>query len=174
MTTACISAAEGGRGHFGAWRALAAAPAMLGSGLLLLVVLGGAGAWRSTALLGWLGSGGVVFSRVGERMAVRLVCGFRRPSRAERIRLEPVWAAALARCGTPAGEIDWYVQLADVPNAYAAGGRSVAVTTRVVADFLAGRITAHAVEAIFVHDLLTAPTPGLEVNARAGGLVGCA
>jgi STE24 endopeptidase len=174
MTTAPGPAVAAGRGQFAAWRAVAAAPAMLGSGLLLLVVLGGAGAWGSAVWLGWLVSGAVVFSRTGERMAVRLVCGFRRPTPAQRTLLDPVWTAAMARCGTRAGEIDWYVQTSDVPNAYAAGGRSVAVTTRVVADFLAGRITAHAVEAVLVHDLLTAPTPGLEVNARAGGLVGCA
>ena len=47
----------GRRGHHGAWRATAAAPAMLGSLALLLVLFGFLGQWEPVAILGGLVSG---------------------------------------------------------------------------------------------------------------------
>ena len=84
-------------GHFGAWRALTAVPAMVGSVLLLLVLFGWLGEWEGAVLLGWIGSGAAVFSRVGERVAVRVGAGFRRPTKAQVALLAPAWSAALAR-----------------------------------------------------------------------------
>ena len=141
------------RGSFGLWRALAAAPAMVGSLLLMLVLLAGLGRWEGLLLLGWLGSGAMVLRPAGERLAVRIACGFRRPTADQMVLLSPVWAAALQQAGTPAGDVDLYVQHRDEPNAYAAGGRSVAVTSGVLAEFLARRLGEEQMTALLVHEL---------------------
>jgi STE24 endopeptidase len=140
-------------GSFGAWRALASAPAMVGSLLLLLVLLAGLGRWEGLLLLGWLGSGAMVLRPSGERLAVRIACGFRRPTADQMALLSPVWAVALQRAGTSAGDVDLYVQHRDEPNAYAAGGRSVAVTSGVLAEFLARRLGEEQMTALLVHEL---------------------
>ncbi|MDT0263485.1 hypothetical protein [Jatrophihabitans lederbergiae] len=109
-------------GHFGAWRALTAVPAMVGSVLLLIVLFGWMGEWEGAVLLGWIGSGAAVFSRVGESVAVRVAAGSRRPTKAQVALLAPAWSAALARAGLAASEVDFYVQRSREPNAFAAGG----------------------------------------------------
>ena len=73
-------------------------------------------------------------TRVGERTAVRGACRFRSPSPVQVVALQRPWMAALRMTGTAAGEVELYVHTAQVPNAYAAGGRSVAVTSRVGED----------------------------------------
>jgi len=66
-------------GSLGPWRAPAAAPATIGSLPLLLVLFGGMGPrLEGLVLLGWLAFGAVLHSRVGERVAVRVGCGFHR------------------------------------------------------------------------------------------------
>jgi len=140
-------------GSFGLWRALASAPAMVGSLLLLLVLLAGLGRWEGLLLLGWLGSGAMVLRPAGERLAVRTACGFRRPTADQLALLGPAWAAALLRAGTSAADVDLYVQHRDEPNAYAAGGRSVAVTSGVLADYLARRLSQEQMTALLVHEL---------------------
>jgi hypothetical protein len=77
------------------WRAVIAMPAMLGSLLLLLVVFGWAGRWEPVVMLTWLACVAGVCTLVGEGMAVRVGCGFRRPTHQQRTLLEPVWRAAL-------------------------------------------------------------------------------
>ena len=152
--TVSLDAALRRRPHLGAWRALIAAPAMVGSLLLLLLVLfGWLGQWEGLVLLGWLASGAAVFTRVGERMAVRLGYGFRRPSARQAALLGLTWLAVLARCGTPPEEVELYVQRARGANAYATGGRSVAVTTGVAADFLARRLTNDHLSGLLAHEL---------------------
>jgi STE24 endopeptidase len=157
MTTMSVSlpahAAPRRTGHFGAWRALSTVPAMIASLLLLLVLLGWLGEWESVALLAWMASGVAVFSRIGERAAVRVGAGFRRPTRAQSALLAPVWSAALARCGLEARDVDLYVQRSRDPNAFAAGGRSVAVTTGVLARFSAHRMGEEYLVAILTHEL---------------------
>jgi STE24 endopeptidase len=161
MTTISVSLQAGASprhaGHFGAWRALTAVPAMIGSLLLLLVLFGWMGEWEGAVLLRWIGSGAAVCSRVGERVAVRVGAGFRRPTKAHVALLSPAWTAALARAGLTASEVDLYVQLRREPNAFAAGGRSVAVTTGVLAKFRARRLGEEYLVAILTHDPLTAP-----------------
>lgn len=144
-------------GHFGAWRAATSVPAMVGSLLLLLVAFGWMGQWEGLVLLGWLASGTLVFTRIGERAAVTVGCGFRRLPRAQLTAVEPVWTSALARAGVEPHDVDLYVRRTAELNAYAAGGRSVALTTAVVSKFLARRLGSAPMEAILVHDLLTAP-----------------
>jgi STE24 endopeptidase len=102
---------------------------MVGSLLLLLVLFGPMGRWEGLVLLGWLASGAAVFTRVGERVAVRLGCGFRRPPATQAAVLAPLWSVALRSCDVAPGEVDLYAQHTRDPNAYAAGGRSIAVTT---------------------------------------------
>jgi STE24 endopeptidase len=55
--------------------------------------------------------------------------------------------------GTKAGDVELYVQTARVPNAYAAGGRSVAVTSRVLQDYESGRLPEDLLVAVLVHEL---------------------
>ena len=140
-------------GHFGAWRALTAVPAMVSSVLLLLVLFGWLGQWEGALLLGWIGSGAAVFSRLGERVAVRVGAGFRRPTNAQLALLAPAWSSALARAGLAVGEVDLYVQRSREPNAFAAGGRSVAVTTGVLAKFQARRLGEEYLVAILLHGI---------------------
>src|SRR3712207_2409126 len=54
---------------------------------------------------------------------------------------------------TAAGDVELYVQTASVPNAYAAGGRSVAVTSRVLEDHKFGRLPEDQLVAVLVHEL---------------------
>ena len=119
----------------------------------MLVLLAGLGRWEGLLLLGWLGSGALVLRPAGERLAVRMACGFRRPTADQSAVLSSVWATALHRAGTPAGDVDLYVQRWDEPNAYAAGSRSVAVTSGVVAEFLARRLGEELMIALLVHEL---------------------
>jgi STE24 endopeptidase len=103
--------------------------------------------------VGWIGSGAAVFSRVGERVAVRVGAGFRRPTKAQVALLAPAWSSTLARAGLAVGEVDLYVQRSREPNAFAAGGRSVAVTTGVLAKFQARRLGEEYLVAILTHEL---------------------
>ena len=92
-------------------------------------------------------------TRIGERITVRAACRFRSPSPVQVVALQRPWVAALRMTGTAAGDVELYVQTAQVPNAYAAGGRSVAVTSRVVEDYRAGRLSEDQMVAVLVHEL---------------------
>lgn len=157
MTAATLTSASraGSRpiGRVRLSRALAAVPAVIGSLLLLTVLFGWLGRWEAPVLLGWLASGALVRSSVGERMAVRVGWGFRRPSTSETAALAPLWAAAIRQTGTVAGDVDLYVQRCGKANAYTAGARSVAVTTGVLRHFEAHRLTEEQVVAVLVHEL---------------------
>ena len=119
----------------------------------MLVLLGFLGRWECLAVLTWLGAGLFTLTRRGERVAVRLSCGFRRPSGEQVSVLEPVWRRVLARCNVPGGSVDLYVQRSRDVNAYAVGSRSVAVTSAIVSSYQAGRIDATVVEAVLAHEL---------------------
>lgn len=171
MSESSVPPAAAGRdGRFGAWRALTALPAMVGSLLLLVVLFGGLSRWEALVLLGWLAAGAALFTASGERLAVRVGCGFRRPSTAQAVTLAPLWAAALRQSGIAADGVDLYVKRARQPNAYAVGGRSVAVTTGIVEEHLAHRLAADELVAVLVHDLLTAPTPRSSVAVPVSAL----
>jgi STE24 endopeptidase len=147
---------DGGRGQtvrYGLCRAIAGTPAMLGSLLLLLVAFGALDPWAGLLLLGWAACGAVTMTRPGERVAVRAACRFYSPSPALAAALQPPWAAALRMSGTAAIDVDLYVQHDRRPNAYAAGGHSVAVTSRVVEDYQAGRLPEDQMVAVLVHEL---------------------
>jgi STE24 endopeptidase len=140
--------------RFGLWRAVEAAPAMLGSLLLLTLVSVTLGRWVGLLIpLAWAAGAAAMMTRAGERMTVRAACGFRRPSPAQAASLRPAWSAALAVTGTATGDVELYVQTARAPNAYAAGGRSVAVTSRVVEDHATGRLPEGQLVAVLAHEL---------------------
>ena len=86
-------------------------------------------------------------------MTVRVAYGFHRPSARQEAALQPAWATALRVTGTTAGDVNLFVQTARMPNAYAAGGRSVAVTTRVLQDHESGRLPEDLLAAVLVHEL---------------------
>jgi STE24 endopeptidase len=139
--------------RFGLGRVLVAAPAMVASVLLLLVLLGWTGRWEPLLMLAWLASAVPVCTPLGERVAVRLACGFSRPSARQRALLDPVWRQVLARCQVGPGEVDLYVQRTRAVNAFAVGGRSVALTTGAAADFLTRSLTHDHLAALLAHEL---------------------
>lgn len=61
----------------GACRVMITAPAMIGSGLLMLVLFGWMGRWEAPVLLFWLSGSLAVMTRVGERVVLRVVCACR-------------------------------------------------------------------------------------------------
>jgi STE24 endopeptidase len=67
--------------------------------------------------------------------------------------LKPAWSTALRVTGTAAGEVKLYVQSTRVLNACAAGGRSIAVTSRVVEEYATGRLPEDQLVAVLVHEL---------------------
>jgi hypothetical protein len=96
--------------RFAPWRAVAAAPAVLGSLLLLMLASVALGRWAALLLLAWTASAGALMTRVGERIAVRPACGFRRPSPGQAATLQPTWGTALRVTRTAAGGVELYVQ----------------------------------------------------------------
>ena len=141
---------------FALWRAVTAAPPALGS-LLLVLVSAGLGRWAALLLLAWAAGAAVLMTPVGERITVRTVCRFHRPSPRQAAALQPAWPTALRVTGTATGDVQLYVQTARAPNAYAAGGRSVAVTTRAVEDYECDRLPEDQLVAVLVHELAITP-----------------
>ncbi|MCU1620675.1 MAG: rane protein of unknown function [Modestobacter sp.] len=149
--------AGGARGpavQFWLLHAAAASPAMLSSLLVLVLVAAGAlGGWALPRALTWVSCGAIALTRAGERVAARAAVGFRRPSPPQAAVLQPLWSAALISAGAPAEGVELYVQRARKLNAYATGGRSVAVTSRGLDDHRAGRLSDDQVVAVLVHEL---------------------
>jgi STE24 endopeptidase len=132
---------------------LVEAPAMIGGSLLMLVLLGWMGRWEVPVLLVWLAGSVVVMRRVGERIVVRVGCGFRRPTAVQAARLIPLWSQALQRCGVDPRDVDLYVRYSGESNAFAAGARSVVVTTGLLAECRAQRVTDDHLVAVLTHEL---------------------
>ncbi len=137
----------------GAWRALAAAPAIIGSFLLPLSLFGGMGRWEVLVPLGWLAFGAALYTPGGERVAVRVGCGFHRPTAAQTAILSSPWLAALRRCQLTPHDVQLYVPRAPEANAHAAGIRSVALTTGLLTEFQAHRLAEDYLEAMLTHEL---------------------
>jgi STE24 endopeptidase len=137
----------------GLWRWFAAAPAVIGSLLLLVLASAGLGRWSGLLLLTWAACAAAVTTEVGERITVRTAHGFHRPSARQAAALQSAWARAVRVTGTRAGDVELYVQTARMPNSYAAGRRSVAVTTRVLQDYESGRLPEDLLVAVLVHEL---------------------
>jgi STE24 endopeptidase len=140
-------------GRYGHWRVVAAVPAMIGSLLLLMLASGVLNGRTELLPLAWAACAAAATTRVGERMTVRAVYGFHRPSPEQATALAPAWSTALRVTETAADDVDLYVQNARALNAYAAGGRSVAVTSRVLEDYQSGRLPEDQLVAVLVHEL---------------------
>ena len=130
-----------------------AGPAIIGSGLLMLVLCGWMARWEGPALLFWLAGSLVTMTRVGERIVLRVGFAWRRPTDVQAVRLIPLWFQALRRCGIDPRDVDLYVRHSGDSNAFAGGARSVAVTTGLLAAFRAGRLTDDQLVAVLVHEL---------------------
>jgi STE24 endopeptidase len=139
--------------HFAVLRALATSPEVLGSLMLLVMLFGWLGPWEVAVLVGWLITGAAMLSRDGERLTVRVGYGFHRPSTSQAQQLEPAWTEALRRCSVAPGDVDLYVKRARQANAYATGGRAVAVTTGALAASRANRLADEHLVALLVHEL---------------------
>jgi STE24 endopeptidase len=118
-----------------------------------MLTSGALGRGSGLLLLTWAACAAAVITRAGERVTVRAAYGFHRPRPGQAAALQPAWATALRVTGTRSGEVELHVQMARVPNAYAAGGRSVAVTSRVLEDYVSGRLPEDLLVAVLVHEL---------------------
>jgi len=141
------------RGHLGAWRAVASLPAMAGSLGLLLVAFGWMGRGEGLVLAGWLASGAAACTRSGERIAVRVGFGFRRPSSAQWAALVLPWCSALDRAGIVRDAVDLYVAPGGDVNAYAVGRRSIAATSGALQHYRARWLGGLDLESVLVHEL---------------------
>lgn len=147
------SRATKGRGRWGAWRVIAAIPSIVCSAIVMLVVTGGLGRWAPLIWVGWLLGGGLTLSRAGERLVVRVGWGFRRLASADRVVIEPVWSETLARMGVRESAVDLYVQGGAAVNAYAVGGRSVAVSASLLDAYRDGGLDRAGVAAVLAHEV---------------------
>jgi len=151
-TTPPAGCARARGGHFGAWRALAAFPAVAGSVLFMLVLTAILNRWQSPVFLFWLGASCLFSTWPGQRVTVR-ARGFRPLSARQRQALTPVFAATVARCGMSSEQVDWYLHAGAQPNACVAGRRSVAVTEGALKAFVAGRLTHDHLRAILTQEI---------------------
>ena len=150
--------------HFGTWRALAALPAMTGSVLLLVVLLGGLGRWEGPALLAWMAAGLLALTRTWERVVLRFVCRARAPMADEAAALEPIRLDVLDRCGLGPDRIDLCIADLRGRNAYAAGARSIILTRELSRDYLAGKIGRDVLAAVLCHEVGHHVTGALKVT----------
>jgi len=128
------------------------------SGLAVMALIGTvvlpSAAWVVPVL--WLLSGAVLFVPAIESVGSRMSFHVRRPTHAELAVLEPAWQAVCRGAGVDGSKYHLLVEESDQPNAFAAGGRTVAVTraalrlpqpelTAVLAHELGHHLSAHAV-----------------------------
>ena len=131
---------------------LLAAPAMVASAALLLVVFGWAGGSTGMLVTGWTVLGLGLGTSRGEAVILRWRrCRHLGP--ADALVIEPPWAAAVRRCGLNADAYRLHIRAEAWPNAYAVGRHSVIVTTGLVHLIRTRRVTAAMAEAILVHEL---------------------
>jgi len=141
-------------GHFGAWRASCALPAVCGSVLVVAAGFGWLGGWANLVLAGWLLIAATLLCRPVERAAVRVAYGYRGMNADDWALLVPLHRQALRRCGLTEGSIDIYVRPgAGGVNGYAAGRRSVAVSGALITACRDGRLSEQQAVAILTHEV---------------------
>lgn len=128
------------------------------SGLAVMALVGTvvlpAAAWVVPVL--WILSGAVLFVPAIESVVSRMSFHVSRPTHAEMDALEPAWQAVCRGAAVDGSKYHLLVEESDQPNAFAAGGRTVAVTraalrlpqpelTAVLAHELGHHLSAHAV-----------------------------
>lgn len=157
----------------GWWGLVAALPPIVGSAVLVglgCALLAGQPALACLPLLIWAGGAVLAVTRPGERLAVRLACGFRRPTAVQAAVLGRVTLRALVAAGAPAGRVDFYVRRGAGLNGYAAGARSVAISSGALEDFAARRHSRVVIEAVLVHELGHLAVPGSRLMPAAAWL----
>lgn len=117
-----------------------------------LLVLGLAGklAWPGyfwVVPLGWVLAGGVTFVPAFEHFLLPLTFGMRRPTTRELARLTPSWQAVCVAAGVDGDRYRLWVDRSRELNAFAAGGRTVAVTRTAL------ELPPPSLEAILAHEL---------------------
>jgi STE24 endopeptidase len=127
---------------------------MLGGLAVVVLLAGGLGRWAPAASLGWLLLAGLWLTPAGERVAVRVVYRYRRPTAAQLATLRAPVALAQTRTGVSDRALDVHVRGgSDRLNAYAAGRRSIAVSGRVVTALDRGQLTVPQVAALLTHEI---------------------
>jgi STE24 endopeptidase len=96
---------------------------------------------------GWVVAGAITFVPAFEHFLLPLVFGMRSPTARELARLTPCWQAVCAAAGVDGGRYRLWVERSHELNAFAAGGRTVAVT-RTALD-----LPPPSLEAILAHEL---------------------
>jgi Zn-dependent protease with chaperone function len=161
----------GRRGHFGAWRLLCAAPAALLSAMLATTAFSWLLPYPLLAVACWLLLAPLLLlTRPAERLAVRTAYRFRTPTGGDAEWLAWLQLAVENRCNVPPGHIDWYIRGDPVPNAFAAGHHSVAVTTGFLRLVYAGTLTPDQAVAVAVHEAGHHATRGARYGLAAGWL----
>ena len=97
--------------------------------------------------VGWVLAGGITFVPAFEHVLLPLSFGMRKPTARELARLNPSWQAVCAAAGVDSGRHRLWVEPSRELNAFAAGGRTVAVT-RTALD-----LPPPSLEAILAHEL---------------------
>lgn len=135
-------------------RLMTALPVVLLSSLVVTWAFGWLGRYALLPVLAWLVLGPLLLARRPvERVVVRYLLRFRRPSGRNAERL--VWLASCCAdlAGAAASRLDWYV-LEDLrPNAFAAGHHSIAITTGLLRRSDAGQLTAEELLAVALHEV---------------------
>ncbi len=104
--------------------------------------------WAVWVVVGvWVSSGAVTFAPWVESALAGAMFDMRRPSTAERERLLPLWERVCAAAGADPGRFSLWVERSRDLNAFAAGGRTVAVTRRAL------ELPPRSLEAVLAHEL---------------------
>ncbi|GLZ41764.1 M48 family metalloprotease [Actinokineospora sp. NBRC 105648] len=104
--------------------------------------------WAVWLVVGlWVLSGAATFLPWVEKALARAMFDMRRPTAAELRRLGPHWAAVCGSAGVDSARYTLWVEQSRDLNAFAAGGRTVAVTRRAL------DLPPYALEAILAHEL---------------------
>lgn len=142
---------DGERGHYGAWRPLCGAgrPDQRGPGGHCAFL----GRYAGFGLLGWLLAGFVLLARPAERAGVHVVYRFRVPAGTDAEWLTSLRVWAEHRCWVRPGRLDWYVRDDLQLKAFAAGRRSIAVTTGFLQLLQTGRIRHDEAVAVAIHEI---------------------
>lgn len=136
------------------FRLLNAIPAVLLSAMLVTITFSWLAAYTPAAVAAWL-LGGPLLLQHGrvERFVVRALYHFRAPTGRDADWLDWLKTRSEQLGALPAGPFDWYV-LDDVrPNAYAAGRRSIAVTTGLLRRLYARHLTKEELLASALHEV---------------------
>ena len=136
----------------GALRALLTLPAVAGSVLVLLIGLAWLGRYEVVGLAAWISAGLLTLTAPGEALSLR-VRGIRALAPSEAQALANCWNAALKDCRHDASRLQLRLSTETKVNAYAAGGRCVAVTQGALTEFLTGNLSREHLTAVLTHEI---------------------